>query len=189
MGSRSLYFGREIYIEQDDFREEAPKKYFRLAPGKEVRLKHAYIIKCEEVIKNEAGDITELRCTYDPETKSGEATVERKVKGTLHWASGAHSVKAEVRLYDHLFNKENADEIEEGQTFLDNINPESLTVLQDCLVEKSLIDASSGETFQFFRHGYFCVDPDSTGEKPVFNRAVSLRDTWAKIEKKMKEGE
>jgi len=188
MGSRSLYFGREIYIEQDDFREEAPKKYFRLAPGKEVRLKHAYIIKCEEVIKNEAGDITELRCTYDPETKSGEATVERKVKGTLHWASGVHAVKAEVRLYDHLFGKENADEVEEGQTFLNNINPESLTVLKDCLVEKGLTGTSPGESFQFFRHGYFCVDPDSTDEKPVFNRTVSLRDTWAKIEQKMKEG-
>ncbi len=187
MGVRTLYFGREIYIEQDDFREDPPKKFFRLAPGKEVRLKHAYIIKCEEVVKDASGKITEIRCTYDPETKSGEATVDRKVKGTLHWASATRAVKAEVRIYDHLFVKENPDEVEEGETFLDNINPESLSVLKDCLVEPAMGEVSEGERFQFFRHGYFSVDPDSKPGAPVFNRTVSLRDTWAKIEKKMQE--
>ncbi len=185
MGERTLYFGREIFIEKDDFREEAPKKFFRLAPGKEVRLKHAYFIKCEEVIKDASGEITELRCTYDPATKSGEATVERKVKGTLHWVPAARAIEAEVRIYDHLFVKENPGEVEEEGTFLDNLNTDSLMVNSRALLEPSLEKVEAGERFQFFRHGYFCVDPDSKEGKPVFNRTVSLRDTWAKIEKKM----
>jgi glutaminyl-tRNA synthetase len=184
-GTRDITFSRELYIEQDDFREDAPKKFFRLAPGKEVRLKHAYIIKCEEVIKNDAGEIVELRCTYDPETKSGEATVERKVKGTLHWVSAKDAVPAEVRLYGNLFAKENPEETDEDGTFLDNIDTDSLTVLEHALIEPSVLQCERDESFQFLRNGYFCFDADSTNEKPVFNRAVGLRDTWAKIEKKM----
>ncbi|PKL35716.1 MAG: glutamine--tRNA ligase [Spirochaetae bacterium HGW-Spirochaetae-1] len=187
MGTRKIPFSREIYIEEDDFREDPPKKFFRLAPGAEVRLKHAYLIRCEEVIKDGQGRITELRCTYDPATKSGEGAVERKVKGTLHWVSAPHAVNAQVRLYEHLFIKENPDEAEEGKTFLDNINPDSLVVLDNCMLEPGLGSAKTGDRFQFLRHGYFCVDPDSTGERLVFNRTVALRDTWAKIEKSMKE--
>jgi len=187
MGTRKIPFSREIYIEEDDFREDPPKKFFRLAPGAEVRLKHAYLIRCEEVIKDGQGRITELRCTYDPATKSGEGAVERKVKGTLHWVSASHAVKAQVRLYEHLFIKENPDETEEGKTFLDNINPDSLVVLDNCMLEPGLGSAKTGDRFQFLRHGYFCVDPDSTDKRLVFNRTVALRDTWAKIEKSMKE--
>jgi glutaminyl-tRNA synthetase len=179
MGSRKIIFGRELYIEEDDFREEPPKKFFRLSPGNEVRLKHAYIIKCESVIKDAQGGIVELRCTYDQTTKSGTNS-DRKVKGTLHWVSAAHALDADVRLYSHLFTKENP---EDGENFLDNINPESLVVLENCKVEPSCESLSAGERIQFMRHGYFCVDPDSSPLKKVFNRAVSLKDTWAKIEK------
>ncbi|MEE8576353.1 MAG: glutamine--tRNA ligase/YqeY domain fusion protein [candidate division Zixibacteria bacterium] len=182
MGTRKLPFSREIYIEQADFREEPFKKYFRLAPGREVRLKHAYFVKCERVIKDDkTGEIIELRCTYDPATKSGEATDGRKVKGTLHWVSAAHAVQAEVRLYDHLFSKENP---EEDEDFRQNLNPTSLQTLSGCMLEPSLAGAAPGARFQFLRNGYFCVDSrDSSQDALVFNRTVLLRDTWAKIEK------
>ena len=181
-GSRQIPFSKEIYIEKDDFLEDPPKKFFRLAPGREVRLKHAYIIKCEEVIKDEqTGDIVELRCTYDPETKSGSNATVRKVKGTLHWVSASHAVDAEVRLYNDLFVKENPEE--QGADFKDNLNPDSLEILPACKVEPSLKDASVSGRYQFLRRGYFCVDPDTTEEKLVFNRIVSLKDTWAKMQK------
>jgi glutaminyl-tRNA synthetase len=187
-GTRKIYFGREIYIEQDDFREEAPKKYFRLAPGKEVRLKHAYYITCEKIIKDEkTGEIKELHCTYDPESKGGWTNDSRKVKGTLHWISAKHAVIAEVRLYEHLFAKEFPEDNPDGTTFIDQINPDSLIVMKDCLVEPKLKKAKLDDRYQFLRNGYFCLDPDSTENKLVFNRTVSLRDSWAKIEKKLSE--
>jgi len=190
MGSRKIPFSREIYIEQEDFLEEPPKKFFRLAPGREVRLKHAYIIKCEQVIKDEeTGEILELRCTYDPATRSGECPDGRKVKGTLHWVSAAHAIEAEVRLYDHLFTRAIPGDAE-GMTFIDDLNPESLVTLKSCRVERGLADAAKGGLYQFLRQGYFCVDSvDSSKEKPVFNRTVTLRDTWAKIQQaQQKEG-
>ena len=183
-GSRTVPFCRELYIEQDDFREDPPKKYFRLAPGAEVRLKFAYIIKCEEVIKDASGNIVEVRCSYDPETKSGAAGEGRKVKGTLHWVSAQHAVKAEVRLYDRLFRGENPENVEEGKDWKSNLNPDSLTVLTDCLVEPALKDSKPGMRYQFMRTGYFTTDRDSSTGKLVFNRTVGLRDTWAKIEQK-----
>ncbi len=180
-GSRTMPFSRELYIEQEDFMEDPPKKFFRLALGKEVRLKHAYIIQCEEVIKNGAGEITELRCTYDPESKSGGATAGRKVKGTLHWVSAQHALTAEVRLVDNLFSEIEPDKIE----IPGSLNPNSLEVLTDCKLEPSLKDAKAGERFQFLRMGYFIADQkDSQPGTPIFNRAVTLRDTWAKIKKK-----
>ncbi len=181
-GTRLVPFSQVIYIERDDFREDPPKKFFRLAPGREVRLMHAYYITCNEVIKDEQGQIVELRCTYDPATRGGDSPDGRKVKGTLHWVSAVHAVEAEVRLYDHLFTKADPDDVAAGQTFLDNLNPNSLEVLTGCKVEPMLADAPSGSRYQFLRHGYFCVDPDSTAGRPVFNRTVPLRDTWAKIE-------
>ncbi len=183
MGTRQLPFGREVYIEQDDFMEDPPKKFFRLAPGQEVRLKHAYIIKCVDVVKDQkTGDISELRCTYDPDTKSGGPASGRKVKGTLHWVSVPHALEAEVRLYDHLFVKENPDEVEEGQDWKTNLNPDSLVKLAPCKMEPSLAKAEKGSRFQFLRNGYFCLDRvESTPEHLVFNRTVSLRDSWAKI--------
>lgn len=181
-GLKKIPFSRIIYIEKDDFREEPPKKFFRLSPGKEVRLKHAYIIKCEEVIKDpETGEIIELRCTYDPKTKSGSTGDGRKVKGTLHWVSAAHSIKAEVRLYDNLFL--DPEPGSDGNDFMSSINPNSLEILTDCRVEPGLAAATPGSHFQFLRTGYFCVDPDSTVEKLVFNRTVPLRDSWAKLQK------
>ncbi len=186
MGSRKLPFSKIIYIEQDDFMEHPPKKFFRLAPGREIRLKHAYYITCVDVVKDEdSGEVIEVHCTYDPETKGGWSEDGRKVKGTSHWVSEAHAVDAEVRLYEHLFTRENPDEPEEGKDFTDYINPNSLVVLKGCKIEPELADSEPGESFQFLRQGYFCVDPDSTKGKPVFNRTVSLRDTWAKIKKKM----
>ncbi len=185
MGSRSVPFSREIYIERDDFREDPPKKFFRLAPGREVRLKHAYIIKCEGVVKDEnSGEIVELRCTYDPRTRSGSDTSGKKVKGTLHWVSVRHAHSAEVRLYEHLFAKENPEEV--AGDFKENLNPNSLEKLTNCMVEPGLAGAAPGERYQFLRKGYFCVDPDSSEEKLVFNRIVSLKDTWAKIQKAQK---
>ena len=182
MGSRKLPFSRELYIEQDDFMENPPGKFFRLAPGREVRLKHAYIIKCEQVVKDEqSGQIVELRCSYDPETKSGGAASGRKVKGTLHWVSAAHAKPVEVRLYDHLLMEDEADGAEE--TAGSRMNPESLTVLKQAMVEPSLAEAVMGSRFQFLRHGYFCLDKDSKPDAPVFNRIVSLRDSWAKAQK------
>lgn len=184
MGSRRIPFAREIYIEQEDFMEDPPKKFFRLSPGREIRLKSAYIIKCEEVIKDDNGNIVELHCSYDPESRSGGATSGRKVKGTSHWVSAAHAMKAEVRLYDHLFLAENPDNDEDGADFRDKLNPNSLEVLESCLVEPGLADAEPGSRYQFLRQGYFYLDPvDSSQERLVFNRIVSLRDTWAKIQK------
>lgn len=184
MGSRTLPFSRVLYIEQDDFMENPPKKYFRLTPGAEVRLKHAYIIKCEHVIKDEqTGEIVEVHCTYDPDTKSGSGTVNRKVKGVLHWVSAAHAAKAEVRLYDYLLTDQQ-DQEEEAKDFVDTLNPDSLEVLTACLVEPSIKTAQPGSRFQFMRQGYFVVDRDSTADLPVFSRIVSLKDSWAKLEKK-----
>jgi len=179
-GTRELPFSRELYIEADDFREDAPKQWFRMAPGALVRLKHAYIVKCERAIKDEAGNIVEVRCTYDPATRGGEAQ-GAKVRGTLHWVSAAHAVQADVRLYDHLFVKENPSEDED---YLANLNPESLVVLEGCQVEPGLADMEVGAGVQFLRQGYFAVDPDSTPERLVFNRTVGLKDSWAKLEKK-----
>ncbi|MGD2087214.1 MAG: glutamine--tRNA ligase/YqeY domain fusion protein [Candidatus Aminicenantes bacterium] len=185
-GTRKIPFSREIYIEREDFREDPPKKYFRLSPGREVRLKHAYYITCEKVIKDEkTGEILELHCIYDPESRGGWTPDNRRVKGTLHWVSAQHAINVEVRLYDHLFTREDPDQAEEGKTFIDNINPNSLEVLTGCLAEPGLAEVKSGDLFQFMRQGYFCVDPDSKPGNLVFNRAVSLRDTWAKIEQKM----
>ena len=183
-GSRNIPFSRVLYVERDDFREDAPKKWFRLAPGREVRLKHAYYITCEEVVKDkQTGEVVELRCTYDPETRGGWSQDGRKVRGTLHWVSAPHALDAEVRLYDHLFTKANPYEVEEGSDFTANLNPDSLETLTSCRVEPSLAGAAPGSRYQFLRLGYFCVDPDSSDGAPVFNRTVSLRDTWAKIEK------
>jgi len=187
MGTRSVPFSRVLYIERDDFNENPPKQFFRLAPGREVRLRYAYFIKCVGVIKDEkTGEVTELRCTYDPSTRGGDAPDGRKVKATLHWVSADHAVEAEVRLYDSLFTRENPNETEEGRTFKDYINPASLTVLKTCRVEPGLKEARSGASYQFERQGYFCLDSDSSPEKLVFNRTVTLKDTWAKISKKLK---
>lgn len=185
-GTRRIPFGREIWIERDDFREDAPKKFFRLAPGREVRLRYAYVIRCDEVVKDEAGEVRELRCTYHPETKGGQKPADgRKVKGIVHWVSAAHAVEAEVRLYDHLFAHPDPSAVEEGGTFLDNLNPNSLEVVRDAKLEPALADAEPGARLQFERIGYFTVDTvDSRPGAPVFNRTVTLRDTWAKIEQR-----
>lgn len=185
-GTRQMPFSKVIYIEQDDFMEDPPKKFFRLAPGREVRLMHAYYITCDEVIKNEAGEIVELRCHYDPETWGGSSPDKRKVRGTLHWVSAAHALQAEVRLYEHLFTEEDPEVVEPGQDFTANLNPNSLELLTGCYVEPSLTDSKPGDRFQFLRKGYFCVDPDSKSDTLIFNRTVSLRDSWAKIRKKQK---
>lgn len=183
-GTRQVPFSREIYIERDDFMENPPKKYFRLAPGQEVRLRYAYFIKCDEVIKDNEGNIVELRCSYDPASKGGNSPDGRKVKGTIHWVSAEHAIDAEVRLFDRLFSKENSEDVEEGQTFLDNINPDSLQVLQHCKLEPELAKAKVMDKMQFERLGYFCVDKDSTAEHLVFNRACTLKDSWSKESKK-----
>ena len=183
-GTRKVPFSRELYIEQDDFREEPPKGFFRLSPGKEVRLRYAYIIKCIGVVKDpKTGEMTELRCTYDPETKSGSSQSKRKVKATIHWVSAAHALPAEVRLYDHLFTKEDPDDVPEGSDWLANINSKSLEHLASCRVEPYLARSKAGDRYQFERLGYFCTDKDSSTSQMVFNRSVSLRDTWAKMEK------
>ena len=182
-GRREVPFGREIYIERADFMEEPPKGYYRLRPGGEVRLRYGYLIKCEEVVKDAEGNIVELHCTYDPESAGGGSSDGRKVKGVIHWVSVADAVAAEVRLYDNLFAKESPDDVEEGKTFLDYLNPESL-VVKTAYCERSLVEAKVGDKFQFERVGYFCVDKDSTAEKLVFNRTVTLKDTWAKMQKK-----
>ncbi len=180
-GTRQVPFGRELYLEQEDFKEEPPPKYFRLAPGREVRLRYAYLVRCTGVVKDAEGRVIEVRCTYDPATRGGDAPDGRKVKVTLHWVSAAHAVAAEVRLYDRLFQSEDP---EAGGDFLGDLNPGSLEVLADCRVEPSLAAAAPGDVVQFERLGYFACDPDSTPERPVFNRAVTLKDAWAKIEKK-----
>ena len=182
-GSRTVPFSKVLYIERDDFREDPPKKYHRLAPGAEVRLRYAYYITCREVVKDADGNITELRCTYDPATKGGWSQDGRKVKGTIHWVSAAHALHAEVRLYEHLFSVENPNAAEEGKTFVDYLNPDSLKTVT-AMLEPALADVAPGTRVQFERIGYFCADKDGTPGKPVFNRTVGLRDSWAKIEKK-----
>jgi glutaminyl-tRNA synthetase len=184
MGSRTVPFSRVLYIEQDDFREDPPKQYFRLAPGREVRLRYGYFVTCTSVVKDAAGQVTELHCTYDPATRGGNAPDGRKVKSTIHWVSAEHAMDAEVRLYDTLFTREDPNEVEDGQDFTANLNPQSLEVVKGAKLEPSLRGAKPGTGYQFERLGYFSVDPDTTLEKLVFNRTVALRDTWAKIEKK-----
>jgi glutaminyl-tRNA synthetase len=184
-GSRKIPFSRTLYIEQDDFREDPPKQYYRLSPGREVRLRYGYFVTCKSVVKNEKGDVVEVHCTYDPATRGGNAPPDgRKVKSTIHWVSAAHAIDAEVRIYENFFTKEDPNQTEEGQDFTANLNPNSLEVLAQCKLEPSLANAKVGGRYQFERLGYFCVDPDSNAEKPVFNRTVALKDTWAKIEKR-----
>ena len=183
-GTRKVPFSRVLYIDRDDFREDPPRKYFRLAPGREVRLRYAYFIKCVGVVRDENGAVVELRCTYDPETRGGYAPDGRKVRGTIHWVSAAHAVEAEVRLYDHLFSKENPDDLAEGEDYKDHLNPGSREVLAGCRLEPGLTAAAPGDRYQFERVGYFCVDPDAAAGAPVFNRTVGLRDTWARIQKR-----
>jgi len=180
-GKRAVPFSRELYIERDDFMEDPPKKFFRLAPGREVRLRYAYFVTCNEVIKDAAGEIVELRCTYDPETRGGNAPDGRKVKATLHWVSAAHAVDAEVRNYDHLFTRPDPGA---ERDVIEDLNPDSLDVLSGCKLEPSLAGFEPGNTVQFERLGYYCPDPDGSAEAPVFNRTMGLRDTWAKIQKK-----
>ncbi|MFH1299435.1 MAG: glutamate--tRNA ligase family protein, partial [Planctomycetota bacterium] len=185
-GTRKVPFSKVIYIEKEDFMEDPPKKFFRLSPGIEVRLRYAYFVTCVDVIKDDAGEVVELRCTYDPETKGGNAPDGRKVKATIHWVSEPHAVDAEIRLYDHLFSTPDPEDLPEGVDYKTNLNPDSLQVLAGCKLEPGLRTAASGSRFQFERLGYFCVDSrDSTPEKPVFNRTVTLRDTWVKVEKQI----
>ena len=184
-GTRKVPFSRILYIEQDDFREIPPPKYFRLSPGREVRLRYGYFVNCKSVVKNEKGEVVEVHCTYDPATRGGNNPPDgRKVKSTIHWVSAAHAVNAGVRIYENLFTREDPNQTEEGQDFTASLNPKSLEVLTDCKLEPSLADPTPGSRYQFERLGYFCVDPDSKPGKPVFNRTVALKDTWAKIEKK-----
>jgi glutaminyl-tRNA synthetase len=182
-GTRKVPFSKVLYIEQDDFREDPPKGYYRLSPGREVRLRYGYFITCTSVVKNEKGEVTEVHCSYDPATRGGNAPDGRKVKSTIHWVSAAHAIDAEVRIYDTLFSKPNPEDVEEGQDFTANLNPNSLETVQGCKLEPSLANAASGSRYQFERLGYFCVDPDSKPGMLVFNRTVALKDTWAKIEK------
>ncbi|MGC9947539.1 MAG: glutamine--tRNA ligase/YqeY domain fusion protein [Bryobacteraceae bacterium] len=189
MGTRKAPFSRVLYIEQDDFKEIPPKQFYRLSPGREVRLRYGYFIKCTGVVKDEnTGEVVEIHCTYDPATRGGNAPDGRKVKSTIHWVSAAHAIDAEVRLYDNLFTREDPNETDEGENFTANLNPRSLEVLGGAKLEPSLRDAAEGGRYQFERLGYFCVDPDSAPGKPVFNRTVALRDTWAKIEKAQQGG-
>jgi glutaminyl-tRNA synthetase len=184
-GKRQVPFSRELYIEQDDFREDPPKGYFRLSPGKEVRLRYGYFITAKSVVKSAQGaEVVEVHCTYDPATRGGNAPDGRKVKSTIHWVSAAHAINGEVRLYDNLFSKENPNEVAEGQDFTANLNPNSLEIVGHAKLEPSLATIKAGDRYQFERLGYFCVDPDTTAGKPVFNRTVALKDTWAKVEKK-----
>jgi glutaminyl-tRNA synthetase len=185
-GKRKVPFSRELYIEQDDFREEPPKGYFRLSPGKEVRLRYGYFITAKSVVKNSAGEVIEVHCTYDPATHGGNAPDGRKVKSTIHWVSAAHAIDAEVRVYDNLFSNPDPNDVPEGQDFTANLNPNSLEVVTNAKLEPSLKDAKPGDRYQFERLGYFCVDTDSGSGKLVFNRTVALKDTWAKVEKKQK---
>jgi glutaminyl-tRNA synthetase len=185
-GSRRVPFSRVLYIEQDDFREDPPKQYFRLSPGREVRLRYAYLVTCTSVVKDSSGQVTEVHCTYDPATRGGNTPDGRKVKGTIHWVSAEHAIDAQVRLYDNLFTKEDPNEVADGQDFTANLNPNSLEVVNAAKLEPSLRDAKPGSRYQFERLGYFSVDPDTSPQKLVFNRTVALRDTWAKIEKKSK---
>jgi glutaminyl-tRNA synthetase len=185
-GTRKVPFSRVLYIEQDDFREDPPKQYYRLSPGREVRLRYGYFVTCTRVVKDEkTGAVVEVHCTYDPATRGGNTPPDgRKVKSTIHWVSAAHAIDAEVRIYDNLFTKEDPNQTEAGQDFTANLNPQSLEVLGQCKLERSVADAAVGNRYQFERLGYFCVDPDSAPGKLVFNRTVALKDTWAKIERK-----
>ena len=183
-GTRKVPFSRVLYIEQDDFREDPPKQYYRLSPGREVRLRYGYFITCTSVVKDEKGEVIEVHCTYDPATRGGNAPDGRKVKSTIHWVSAAHGIDAEVRIYENLFNKENPNEVEEGQDFTANLNANSLEIISAAKLEPSLGNVGAGDRYQFERLGYFCVDPDSKPGKLVFNRTLALKDTWAKIEKR-----
>ena len=183
-GTRKVPFSRELYIEREDFMEDPPRKFYRLAPGREVRLRYAYFVTCVDVVKDDDGNVVELHCTYDPATRGGDSPDGRKVKATLHWVSAKHAVDGEVRLYDQLFSSPFPEDVAEGRTFLDNLNPDSLTVLTGCKLEPSLAGVEAGQRFQFERIGYFCVDPDSASGKPIFNRTATLRDTWAKIQQR-----
>jgi glutaminyl-tRNA synthetase len=182
-GTRDVPFSRVLYIERGDFLEDPPKKFFRLAPGREVRLRYAYFITCTDVVKDASGEVVELRCSYDPATRGGDAPDGRKVKGTLHWVSAEHAVTAEVRLYDRLFRVEDPLDVESGEDFRSNLNPDSLEVLTDCCIEPSVVGAEPGACYQFERNGYFCVDPDSK-DTLVFDRTATLRDSWGKIAKR-----
>ena len=184
MGTRRVPFSRELYIERDDFLEDPPKKFHRLAPGREVRLRYAYFVTCTDVVKDAEGEVVELRCSYDPATRGGDAPDGRKVKGTLHWVSASHALDAQVRLYDTLFAREDPLNVDEGEDFRASLNPESLVVLEPCKLEPSLASAGPERAVQFERLGYFCADPDGSADAPVFNRTVTLRDTWAKIARK-----
>ncbi len=184
-GARNVPFSKVLYIEQDDFREDPPKQFYRLSPGREVRLRYGYFITCTGVVKNAQGEVVEVHCTYDPETRGGNSPPDgRKVKSTIHWVSAEHAIDAEVRLYETLFTKEDPNDVAEGHEFTDNLNPQSMQILTGCKLEPSLANAAPGSRYQFERLGYFCVDPDSTPQHLVFNRTVTLKDTWAKIEKK-----
>src|SRR5262249_1066890 len=183
-GTRKIPFSRVLYIEHDDFRENPPKQYYRLSPGREVRLRYGYLVTCTGVVKDETGEVVEVHCTYDPATRGVNTPDGRKVKATIHWVSATHAVDAEVRLYENLFSKENPDEVEEGQDFTANLNPNSLEVVSNAKLEPSLANAVPGDRYQFERLGYFDVDKDSAPGKLVFNRTVPLKDTWAKIEKR-----
>ncbi|MCB9154001.1 MAG: glutamine--tRNA ligase/YqeY domain fusion protein [Caldilineae bacterium] len=183
-GTRKVPFSRELYIEREDFMEDPPRKFYRLVPGREVRLRYAYFVTCVDVVKDDDGNVVELHCTYDPATRGGDSPDGRKVKATLHWVSAKHAVDGEVRLYDQLFSSPFPEDVAEGKTFLDNLNPDSLTVLTGCKMEPSLAGVEAGQRFQFERIGYFCVDPDSASGKPIFNRTATLRDTWAKIQQR-----
>ena len=184
-GTRKVSFSRVLYIEQDDFREEPPKGYFRLSPGREVRLRYGYFVTCTSVVKDDKGEVVEVHCTYDPATRGGNSPPDgRKVKSTIHWVSALHAIDAEVRIYDKLFTKEDPSDVEEGRDFTANLNPNSLEVISHAKVEPSLADVAAGTRYQFERLGYFCADPDSKPGKPVFNRTAALKDTWAKVEKK-----
>jgi glutaminyl-tRNA synthetase len=184
-GSRKVPFSRVLYIEQDDFREDPPKQYYRLSPGREVRLRYGYFVTCKSVVKNDKGEVVEVHCTYDPATRGGNSPAGRKVKATIHWVSAADAVDAEVRIYENLFIKENPAQVDEGQDVLDNLNPNSLEVVAKAKLEPSLVTAVAGGRYQFERLGYFCVDLDSKPGKLVFNRTLPLKDTWAKVEKKI----
>jgi glutaminyl-tRNA synthetase len=187
-GMRKVPFSRVLYIERDDFREDPPKGYFRLSPGREVRLRYGYFITCKSVVKNDKGEVVEVHCSYDPATHGGNAPDGRKVKSTIHWVSAANAIDAEVRVYETLFSKEDPSKVEEGGDVLDNLNPNSLEVIADAKIEPSLANAAAGSRYQFERLGYFCVDPDSKPGKLVFNRTVALKDTWARVEKKQGKG-
>jgi glutaminyl-tRNA synthetase len=189
MGARKVPFSREIYIERDDFREDPPRRFFRLSPGREVRLRYACYITCTDVVKDESGQVVEVHCTYDPESRGGSSPDARRVRGTLHWVSAAHAVDAEVRLYDRLFVTENPNDVPAGSNFTDNLNPDSLETLTSCKLEPSLAGAAPGSRYQFERLGYFCADPvDSSQGNLVFNRTVPLRDSWARIEQAQQNG-